>query len=592
MVCGAAPAARPCGAGGERGADFPRRLSFVASAAGGASAGHSKRSSCRRAGAHPVGYDIADGGSVLRQASPMSVQPLPIVAWLSPVRIDNEVELSYGFVVMIFRDQLIAELKAKRCTVVVGAGVSAATTRNSRFATWTGLLQSGVEYVEQRHPGQTDWSTSIRRLLESTDIDDLLGLASRFGKNSCGLGTANIQDGSGRRWVSPSGDTGHDCQVSRAQSQLATTNYDELIEQCTGVKPATWRSPTILARTIRGQEESIIHLHGLWSDPDSVVLDLAAYERVWTTSSFRRRSALSCSLARCCSWAAGRPGRSQLPDATHVDGAGLLEIGDQTLFRLALDSDVERLARKHLCDGIVVLPYGKDYSDLPRYLDALARDAFGHSAPKAANDVRAVTARGHSIAQADWLTGHWTGGWLWNDRPRVAVIDIERGKTGLMTVTYERRGEVTKVELSLDIEMSQEGDSCVFRVSNANFLEQGTARRWLPETYELRCERDRDELVGVKYETRGPSRKTDVRFLRALWRDLGFLIAARRPASWHEFRASARTALPPPSCLDYESMSLGWGGARGASLVDATCGSKFLRIGSWCRPFFADKVTA
>jgi len=40
----------------------------------------------------------------------------------------------------------------------------------------------------------------------------------------------------------------------------------------------TWRQPALLARTVRGHERSVVHLHGLWSDPDSI--DLVSYEQI------------------------------------------------------------------------------------------------------------------------------------------------------------------------------------------------------------------------------------------------------------------------------------------------------------------------
>ncbi len=61
---------------------------------------------------------------------------------------------------------------------------------------------------------------------------------------------------------------------------LVTTNYDDLITNATGLKPVTWKEPGIVTRVVRGDDRRVLHLHGHWEVPDSVVLGIRSYEAV------------------------------------------------------------------------------------------------------------------------------------------------------------------------------------------------------------------------------------------------------------------------------------------------------------------------
>src|SRR5947199_246010 len=61
---------------------------------------------------------------------------------------------------------------------------------------------------------------------------------------------------------------------------LATTNYDGLLEEVSHLPPVTWREGTKVERMARGDEKGILHLHGYWEDPESVILGLRSYEQI------------------------------------------------------------------------------------------------------------------------------------------------------------------------------------------------------------------------------------------------------------------------------------------------------------------------
>jgi hypothetical protein len=62
---------------------------------------------------------------------------------------------------------------------------------------------------------------------------------------------------------------------------LATLNYDNLLEAVTGYKPVTWDQPHQVQKVLTGQApNSVVHLHGHYETPDSVVLGQLSYAKV------------------------------------------------------------------------------------------------------------------------------------------------------------------------------------------------------------------------------------------------------------------------------------------------------------------------
>ena len=62
---------------------------------------------------------------------------------------------------------------------------------------------------------------------------------------------------------------------------ISTLNYDSLPEQVTGRPPVHWRQQTEITRYIRDHsKEFILHLHGHWEKPNSIVLDRRSYEEI------------------------------------------------------------------------------------------------------------------------------------------------------------------------------------------------------------------------------------------------------------------------------------------------------------------------
>ncbi|MEY4179795.1 MAG: hypothetical protein RLY70_3369, partial [Planctomycetota bacterium] len=175
-------------------------------------------------------------------------------------------------------DDLRQMIHDKRVVVVVGAGVSCATT--SRAPSWRGLIESGMERCRVLGANE-EWCKKIGSFLADSDPDMLLAAAELVAKRLWKGGESEFA-----RWLR---DTFEKLSVERPEViqrlvaldlPLVTTNYDDLIEKVAGLRSVTWKEPRKVTRSLRGDDRRVLHLHGHWDEPDSVVLGIRSYEDV------------------------------------------------------------------------------------------------------------------------------------------------------------------------------------------------------------------------------------------------------------------------------------------------------------------------
>ena len=63
------------------------------------------------------------------------------------------------------------------------------------------------------------------------------------------------------------------CDLQRAGALLLTTNYDSLLTDITGLPPVTWEEHAEFLQVMNRQRPGILHIHGHWQRPSSVVLE-------------------------------------------------------------------------------------------------------------------------------------------------------------------------------------------------------------------------------------------------------------------------------------------------------------------------------
>jgi hypothetical protein len=165
-------------------------------------------------------------------------------------------------------DDLKRDIAEGRVTVIVGAGVSMAATydpaRRPNVAAWTGLLESGVdECVKVAQPLPKGWEERVRDEIASGDLDELLSAAEkisrRLGAPAGGAYGKWLREKVGSLRIRHPEVPAALCNLGLP---LLTTNYDGVLEEASHRTALTWRDGGMVERVIRGEDASIVHLHG------------------------------------------------------------------------------------------------------------------------------------------------------------------------------------------------------------------------------------------------------------------------------------------------------------------------------------------
>jgi hypothetical protein len=162
---------------------------------------------------------------------------------------------------------------------------------------------------------------------------------------------------------------------------VATTNFDTVLEDTSGWSCATWRQPSHMHSILRGAVRGIAHLHGVFTESDSVVFDTETYTTVLCTDSaqlLQQMSALSHSLLFV-----------GVGDGGHDPNIGGLlhwfaEKGwpANQHYWLCLKGEEAGVRKAYPVEAV---PYGDDHGDLAPFLRALvtAEPPTPHTVPVA-----------------------------------------------------------------------------------------------------------------------------------------------------------------------------------------------------------------
>ena len=236
------------------------------------------------------------------------------------------------------------------------------------------MLRNGAEWCAALDPKLREkWLGKVLDDIESDDLTDLLSAAYKITEKLGG-----VSGGQFRRWLHES--------VGRMQlrdkklieairdlkAPIATTNYDGLLEEVTGLDPVTWRDSARVQNVLQGREPAILHLHGYYRQPQSVVLGIKSYQE--TVNDTHAQTVLhALSFVKTLVFIGFGAG---LRDPNF---GPLLKWREATMpgaearsYRLALDGERESLQKEHPPgQRIHVLAYGKEHRDLEPFLRRL-----------------------------------------------------------------------------------------------------------------------------------------------------------------------------------------------------------------------------
>jgi tetratricopeptide (TPR) repeat protein len=272
-------------------------------------------------------------------------------------------------------EDLKKEIAENRAVIIVGAGVSMQATSGAECASWTGLLGNGAQWCAALDPKLKEkWLGKVLDDIASDDLTELLSAAYKITEKLGGAG-----GGEYRRWLHESvGELqAKDKAVLEAlrdiAAPIATTNYDSLLEDVTALEPVTWRDHARVQSVLQGAERAILHLHGYWRQPESVVLGIKSYEE--TLNDPHAQSVLhALSLVKTLVFVGFGAGLRDPNFGRLLDWRGKISAdAEARSYRLALDREREALQQEHPpAQRILVLSYGSEHRDLIPFLRSLA----------------------------------------------------------------------------------------------------------------------------------------------------------------------------------------------------------------------------
>ncbi len=259
--------------------------------------------------------------------------------------------------------------------LIIGTGVSIQATGRADHASWPGLLNAGIDYAEF-WAGKADipeWGALQRKRLATPTLSNLLETATDIERALGAPNHANFVNFL-RETIAKLAPVQHDllnaiAALHRAGARLATTNYDDLLASATGLPAIPWTSATQVQSVLRGDDSAILHLHGHWRSPETIILGEPSYTRI-RQAAHAQALQQAVALFRTvifigCGDGLADPNVGQLLHWLHGNIAAgttrhilLCRTGEQARFRETY-ADHPHLA---------ILPYGPNHEDLAGFL--------------------------------------------------------------------------------------------------------------------------------------------------------------------------------------------------------------------------------
>jgi hypothetical protein len=274
------------------------------------------------------------------------------------------------------RKDLRDEIAEGRVVVVVGAGVSIGATKGASVASWDGLLKDGIQRCVDLGLKPKEWSDFCQGLMKTGGTEALIMVAELITSELGGL-----KSGEFKGWLKESvgslsiKDAALLKAIENIGAPIVTTNYDNLLEQVTGLSYVTWNQSHKLYDFIRDKRQAIVHLHGHWDEPESVVLGVRSYEDILGDEAAQNALRVLLSTRTLLFVGVGVTGGLSDPnfEALRKWIARVYHTSTHRHYVLVKDDEVEAARSLLPLEGrILPLGYGPQHSDLAGFLQKLA----------------------------------------------------------------------------------------------------------------------------------------------------------------------------------------------------------------------------
>ena len=189
---------------------------------------------------------------------------------------------------------LLHAVESNRLAIVVGTGVSLAACGNQHVdgfpvASWSGLIRHGVKRCREDGLLQPGEDQVLEQQVTHGVIRQWLNAADTITDAMLGHSPAHFA-----RWLKETignlepRDVELIDAIAGVGGILTTLNYDTLVEKVARRVAVSWREQSRVEAVLRDdpleaageRRHGVLHLHGVWEDPQSVVLGLRSYEKV------------------------------------------------------------------------------------------------------------------------------------------------------------------------------------------------------------------------------------------------------------------------------------------------------------------------
>ena len=268
---------------------------------------------------------------------------------------------------------------AGKLLVITGAGTSMGLASKSTPAvSWKALIQSALSFCSLKGLIDPVQLARYEAILISTDIDEMIGVATFATKKLGGpkgilfadwlnsvFSMQRCSNGAMKNAV---------IALSKSNVPIATLNYDVLLEKASRLSTISMDEPRKVMGWARREAAGILHLHGVWDKPHSVVFASEDYVTA-VKDEFRQNlqrglTSYKHVLFIGCGTTFEDPNLAGLITwMRSVVGTGALKH-----HALVLNSEVAERHKDKLWHGFVdPIGYGNDHLDLPQFIiDSIA----------------------------------------------------------------------------------------------------------------------------------------------------------------------------------------------------------------------------
>jgi tetratricopeptide (TPR) repeat protein len=273
---------------------------------------------------------------------------------------------------------LVEAIAEGRALIVCGAGVTRLAAGNAAPG-WKQLIEMGLEHAS---PGaEPEWIESCTPLLKSAKADLWLAAADMIKQRLVappdGRYRAFLKAAVGELKVTQPAIVEALRLLAGARNPISTTNYDSVLCDGIGCRVIAWTNAEGAAECLDGDRKAVLHLHGHWDEPASVVFSARDYERVKGDASAQFLQQLAAHTRTLVFVGCSASGLSDENVGSLLQWFGNLWSGRGKKHYVLVREEEMTAAWP---PAVTPVAYGKDYPELAGFLAALApardRDPF------------------------------------------------------------------------------------------------------------------------------------------------------------------------------------------------------------------------